>query len=68
MRRLVLVGPVGVKTGPVDRLDIPDIFALPQSKLETLLFHDPDRMRMDPSRLTDEQLAIRCATARRSRC
>jgi pimeloyl-ACP methyl ester carboxylesterase len=58
VRRLVLVGPVGVKTGPIDRLDIPDIFALPQSKLETLLFHDPDRMRMDPSRLTDEQLAI----------
>ena len=57
VRRLVLVGPVGVKTGPIDRLDIPDIFALPQSKLERLLFHDPDRMRMDPSRLTDEQLA-----------
>ena len=58
IRRLVLVGPVGVKTGPVDRLDIPDIFALPQSELEKLLFHDPERMRMDPSRLSDEQLAI----------
>ena len=58
VRRLVLVGPVGVKTGPVDRLDIPDIFALPQSTLEKLLFHDPERMRMDPARLTDEQLAI----------
>jgi pimeloyl-ACP methyl ester carboxylesterase len=58
IRRLVLVGPVGVKTGPVDRLDVPDIFALPQSALEELLFHDPERMRMDPSRLSDEQLAI----------
>jgi len=58
VRRMVLVGPVGVKTGPVDRLDIPDIFALPQSELERLLFHDPERMRMDPSRLSDEQLAI----------
>jgi len=57
VRRLVLAGPVGVKTGSVDRLDIPDIFALPQSELERLLFHDPERMRMDPSRLTDEQLA-----------
>lgn len=57
VRRLVLVGPVGVKTGPIDRLDIPDIFALPQDKLERLLFHDPERMRMDPARLTDEQLA-----------
>ena len=58
LRRLVLVGPVGVKTGPIDRLDIPDIFALPQRTLETLLFHNPDRMRVDPSSLTDEQLAI----------
>jgi pimeloyl-ACP methyl ester carboxylesterase len=58
VRRLVMVGPVGVKTGPVDRLDIPDIFALPQSDLERLLFHDPERMRMDPTQLTDEQLGI----------
>jgi pimeloyl-ACP methyl ester carboxylesterase len=58
IRRMVLVGPVGVKTGPVDRLDIPDMFALPQDKLEKLVFHDPARMRLDPSRLTDEQLAI----------
>jgi pimeloyl-ACP methyl ester carboxylesterase len=58
VRRLVLVGPVGVKTGPVDRLDVPDIFALPQSDLQKLLFHDPDRMRVDPARLSDEQLAI----------
>jgi pimeloyl-ACP methyl ester carboxylesterase len=58
VRRMVLVGPVGVKTGPVDRLDIPDVFALPQGKVNTLLFHDPARMHMDPSKLSDEQLAI----------
>jgi pimeloyl-ACP methyl ester carboxylesterase len=58
VRRMVLVGPVGVKTGPVDRLDIPDVFALPQDTLNTLLFHDPARMRVDPSQLSDEQLAI----------
>jgi pimeloyl-ACP methyl ester carboxylesterase len=58
VRRLVLVGPVGVKTGPVDRLDVPDIFALPQSEVEKLLYHDPDRARADPSRLSDEQLTI----------
>lgn len=57
VRKLVLVGPVGVKTGPTDKLDIPDIFALPQGDVERLLFHDPQRMRLDPSRLTDEQLA-----------
>jgi pimeloyl-ACP methyl ester carboxylesterase len=58
VRRMVLAGPVGVKTGPVDRLDIPDVFALPQDTLNALLFHDPARMRVDPSRLSDEQLAI----------
>jgi pimeloyl-ACP methyl ester carboxylesterase len=56
--RMVLVGPEGVKTGPVDKLDIPDIFAMPQDAVERLLFHNPERMRIDPSRLTDEQLAI----------
>jgi pimeloyl-ACP methyl ester carboxylesterase len=58
VRRLVLVGPGGVKLGPVDRLDFPDIFALPQSTLDRLLYHDPQRMRVDPSRLSDEQLSI----------
>ncbi len=58
VRRMVLAGPVGVKTGPVDRLDIPDVFALPQDRLNALLFHDPARMRIDPPCLSDEQLAI----------
>jgi len=58
VRRLMLAGPVGVKTGPADRLDIPDIFALPQADVEKLLFHDPERMRADPARLSDEQLAV----------
>ncbi len=29
--RIVLVGPVGIKVGPPDKLDIPDIFAMPQA-------------------------------------
>jgi pimeloyl-ACP methyl ester carboxylesterase len=58
VRRLVLVGPVGVKTGPVDRLDVPDIYALPQSEVEKLLYHDPGQARADPSSLSDEQLTI----------
>ena len=45
VRRLVLVGPVGVKTGPTDKLDIPDIFAMPQDELQRLIYHDPDKMR-----------------------
>src|SRR5438067_7920140 len=59
IRRLVLVGPVGVKLGPVDRLDIPDIFAMPQDEVDKLLFAEPSRMKMNPSKMTDEEIAIR---------
>jgi pimeloyl-ACP methyl ester carboxylesterase len=59
VRRLVLVCPEGVKTGPPDRLDIPDIYAMPYEELERISYHDPERMQVDPAQLTDEQLAIR---------
>jgi pimeloyl-ACP methyl ester carboxylesterase len=58
LRRLVLVGPVGVKVGPADRLDIPDIFAMPQERLNQLLFHDPDKHRPDFAAMSDEQLTV----------
>lgn len=56
VRKLVLVGPVGVKTGPTDQLDIPDIFAMAQDKVNQLLFHDPALANIDFSKLSDEQL------------
>jgi len=56
-RRIVMVGPVGVKLGGRDSLDIPDIFAMPASAVEKLLYHDPDRHRPDLAALTDAQLA-----------
>jgi pimeloyl-ACP methyl ester carboxylesterase len=55
--KLVLVGPVGVKVGPTDKLDMPDVFAMPPDKLIQLLFHDPKRRR-DPATLSDDELAI----------
>jgi pimeloyl-ACP methyl ester carboxylesterase len=55
--KLALVGPVGVKLGPMDKLDIPDIFAMPQDRLAKLLFHDVEKGRLDVARMTDEQLA-----------
>jgi pimeloyl-ACP methyl ester carboxylesterase len=58
INRLVLVGPVGVKVGSVDRLDIPDMFAMPQDKLAKLIFHDPAKHRPDMAAMTDEQIAI----------
>ena len=57
-RRLVLVGPVGVKLGDRDTLDIPDIFAMPAAAVEKLLYHEPDRYRPDLAKLSDEQLAV----------
>jgi pimeloyl-ACP methyl ester carboxylesterase len=58
IRRLVMVGPVGVKVGPPDRLDIPDIFAMPQERLARLVFHDPDRHRPDLAGMPDDALRI----------
>jgi pimeloyl-ACP methyl ester carboxylesterase len=56
VQRLVLVGPVGVKVGPVDKLDIPDIFAMPQDKLNALAFHDPKKSAPDMRTLPDQAL------------
>jgi pimeloyl-ACP methyl ester carboxylesterase len=54
--KLVLVAPVGVKTGPSDKLDVPDIFAMPQERVNQLLFHDPRNFVFDASRHSDEEL------------
>jgi pimeloyl-ACP methyl ester carboxylesterase len=56
--RLVLIGPVGVKTGTSDRLDVPDVFAMPQEKLDRLRFHDPVSNPIDLATLPDDQLHI----------
>jgi pimeloyl-ACP methyl ester carboxylesterase len=57
LRKLVMVGPVGVKVGPADKLDIPDIFAMPQADVNKLAFHDPSKAP-DPSKMTDDELAV----------
>lgn len=58
IRKLVMIGPVGIKVGPADRLDIPDIFAMPQEDVDKLLFHDPDRMRVDLAALPEDELTV----------
>jgi pimeloyl-ACP methyl ester carboxylesterase len=57
-RKIVMVGPVGVKTGPSDRLDVPDIFALSEADLQKALYHDPGKMRVDPRSLSNEKLEV----------
>ncbi len=56
--KLALVGPVGVKLGPADKLDIPDIFAMAQDKVVRLIYHDVDKGKLDYSKMTDEQLTV----------
>ncbi len=56
--KLALVGPVGVKLGPEDKLDIPDIFAMPQEKVTALAFHDVEKGRLNVAQMTDEQLTV----------
>jgi pimeloyl-ACP methyl ester carboxylesterase len=56
--RLVLIAPVGIKVGPTDRLDIPDIYAMSEAALDELLYADP-KFRPDPSTMTDEQRLAR---------
>jgi pimeloyl-ACP methyl ester carboxylesterase len=58
LARLVLIGPVGVKTGKPDKLDIPDVFAMPRDKLDRLRFHDPAKHATDFAALSEEDLHI----------
>jgi pimeloyl-ACP methyl ester carboxylesterase len=58
INRLALIGPVGVKTGTPDKLDIPDVFAMPREKLDRLRFHDPANNPVDLAKLPDEELHI----------
>src|SRR5262249_2633452 len=58
IERLVLIGPVGVKTGKPDKLDIPDIFAMPREKLDRLRFHDPGKNPVDLAKLGDDELQL----------
>jgi pimeloyl-ACP methyl ester carboxylesterase len=55
--KLVMVGPVGVKTGPVNELDIPDIYVLPPSDVPKLMFHDPSKQPGLDS-FSDEELTV----------
>jgi pimeloyl-ACP methyl ester carboxylesterase len=58
LERLVLIGPVGVKTGRPDKLDIPDVFAMPAEALDRLRFHDPAKNPADPAAMSDEELLV----------
>jgi pimeloyl-ACP methyl ester carboxylesterase len=58
INRLILIGPVGVKTGTPDQLDIPDVFAMPREKLDALRFHEPKRHATDFAAMSDDELNV----------
>ena len=57
-RRLVLVGPTGIKVGPADKLDIPDIFAKPEEEVRKLLYHNPNTMEANTAKMSEDELAL----------
>lgn len=54
--RLVLVAPVGIKVGPTDRLDIPDIYVMPDEEVDRLRYAEPEKWRPDPTKQSDAEL------------
>jgi len=58
IKKLVMIGPVGVKTGTADKLDIPDVFAIPQDEFAKLIFHDPEKFRPDLKTMPDEAINV----------
>ena len=58
INHLMMIGPVGVKVGTPDKLDIPDVFAMPPDKFAKLIFHDPEKFKPDLKTMPDEALAI----------
>ena len=58
IEKLALIGPEGVKTGDVRKLDIPDIFALAPADMDRLRFHDPAKAKIDLTKLNEEQMRI----------
>jgi len=58
IKKLVMIGPVGVKTGTADKLDIPDVFAIPQDEFAKLIFHDPEKFRPDLKTMPEDAINI----------
>lgn len=58
LSRLVLVSPVGIKVGPRDRLDIPDVFAMSQRDVDRLMYADPQRFGFSPDGKSDDDLRV----------
>lgn len=54
---LVLVSPLGVRSGPPDLRFFPDVFSLSPAEVDRLLWADPERAEVDLAALSDADLA-----------
>jgi pimeloyl-ACP methyl ester carboxylesterase len=52
---LVLIDPLGIKTGDRETRDIADVFALSQEELSNLAYYAPGNRRRDYAAMTDDQ-------------
>jgi pimeloyl-ACP methyl ester carboxylesterase len=57
--RLVLVNPVGIKTGGREERDLQDIFGLTQAELDAMSYHDPSLARFDPKEASEDEIYVR---------
>jgi pimeloyl-ACP methyl ester carboxylesterase len=55
VRKMVLAAPYGVKLGPVDRLEFPDLFAMSRKAIAEKSFHDPAFADVDAKALSDAE-------------
>ena len=58
LAKLVLVDPLVIKVGDRETRDIPDIFALPPAEVTRLQYHDPARVAVDYTALSDDELTV----------
>lgn len=56
--RIALVSPVGVKVGPRDRLDIPDLFFTPQDELDAMMWANPAKFKFTVEGKSDAELRV----------
>ena len=57
LKRLVLVDPYGIKLGGPLSTEIADIWQIGPQKTAALKWHDPEKAKLDTTKLSDEQLA-----------
>jgi pimeloyl-ACP methyl ester carboxylesterase len=58
LRKLVLAGPVGIKTGDRETRELPDLFGMSPDAVTELMFHDRAKAARDFSTMRDEDLRI----------